>query len=190
MATITAEVIIEAPADAVWRVLAYQVRPRRRVGDCHSSTASAAVAANVGAPVPGRVCADVVRMVPEVEERVVAYDEANRTLTYEAQGVPKFIKTARNRWHVQAVDDRRSHVSFEGTLEPRGLIGRVMYSFLRLQLARLGPQFLNDFSTTSSTASHRPANNANSAPRSADAPWSAPSQCPGHVATPCLAFIA
>ncbi len=145
MATITAELIIEAAADAVWEVLAHQFD---RVGEwatvIPSSAASEGVAANIGAPVMGRVCATGVRIVPEIEERIVAYDEANRTLTYEGHGMPKFIKTARNRWHVQALDDRRSRVSVEATLEPCGIVGRLMYVFLRLQLARIGPQFLGD----------------------------------------------
>ncbi len=134
-----------APAGAVWEVLAHRFD---RVGEwasaIPSSTASADVSADVGAPVTGRLCAIGVRMVPEIEERIVAYDEANRTLTYEGRGMPKFIKTARNRWHVEALDDQRSRVSVEATLEPRGVIGRLMYVFLRLQLARIGPQFLND----------------------------------------------
>jgi len=83
-------------------------------------------------------------MVHQIEERIVAYDEASRTLTYEGHGMPKFIKTARNRLQVQPLGERRSRVRVEATLEPRGIIGRVMYAFLRLQLARIGPQFLND----------------------------------------------
>jgi hypothetical protein len=145
MATITAELIIEAPADEVWMVVGHQFE---RVGEwataIHASTASTDVTPDVGAPVTGRVCATGVRMVPEIEERIVAYDEATRTLAYEGRGMPKFIKTARNRWRVEALDDRRSRVTVEATLEPRGIIGHLMYVFLRLQLARIGPQFLND----------------------------------------------
>jgi len=145
MATITAERIIEAPADAVWEVIAHQFD---RVGEwataIPTSTASVGINANVGAPVMGRVCFTDVQMVPEVEERIVAYDEADRSLTYEGHGLPKFIKTARNNWHVEALGHRRSRVSLEATLEPRGILGRLMYVLLRLQLTRIGPQFLSD----------------------------------------------
>lgn len=84
------------------------------------------------------------KMVPEVEEHIIAYDETNRSLTYQGHGMPKFIKTARNRWHVEALGGRRSRVSLEATLESQGIFGRLMYVFLRLQLARVGPQFLSD----------------------------------------------
>lgn len=47
-------------------------------------------------------------------------------------------------WHVQALDDRRSRVSFEGTLEPSGSIGRVLFLLFRPWLARLGTQTLTD----------------------------------------------
>jgi len=145
MAIIRAEVTIEAPADEVWEVVAHQFD---RVADwataIPTSTSIAGVATRVDAPVKGRVCTTGVGMVPEVEERIVAYDEANRTLTYEGYGMPKFIKTARNRWQVEAIDDRRSRVSLEATLVPRGIIGGLMYLLLRIQLARIGPQFLSD----------------------------------------------
>lgn len=145
MANIADEVIIEAPADAVWEVLAHRFD---RIGEWASgvpaSTASAGVVSPVGAPVTGRVCSTGRRILSVVEERIVAYDEAKRTLTYEASGMPEFVKTARNRWHVQALDDRRSRVSFEGTLEPRGIFGRLLYVLLRPWLARLGTQTLND----------------------------------------------
>ncbi len=71
-------------------------------------------------------------------------DEAGRTLTYEGRGMPKFIRIARNRWQVHPLGDQRSRVTVEAMLEPRGVIGRLTYVFLRLQLARTGPQFLHD----------------------------------------------
>jgi hypothetical protein len=49
----------------------------------------------VDAPVAGRVCQTAVRLVPRVTETLVAYDEANHTLTYEASGMPAFVTTAR-----------------------------------------------------------------------------------------------
>jgi hypothetical protein len=145
VATITAEIIIQSPADAVWEVLAHQFE---RVGEwataIPSSTRSPHGNAHEGVAVTARICSTGVRMVHEIEERIVAYDEARRSLTYEGRGMPKFIKTARNRWQVQPLGDQRSRVTVEATLEPRGVIGRFMYVFLRLQLARIGPQFLDD----------------------------------------------
>lgn len=145
MTTISRDIIIAAPADAVWQVVAHQFD---RIGEwataITSSQPSTSLSGGVHAPVRGRACHTGIRLAPQVEERIVGYDEAGRTLTYEAVGPPKFLKSARNRWHVEAIDGQHSRVSIRATVEPRGIIGRVMYLMLRLQLAKTVPQFLQD----------------------------------------------
>ncbi len=145
MTTISRDIVIAAPAGAVWQVVAHQFD---RIGEwataIPSSRPSASAPGGVGAPVRGRVCHTGIRLAPQVEERIVSYDEAGRTLTYEAVRPPKFLKSARNRWHVEAIDGQHSRVSIRASVEPLGIIGRVMYLMLRLQLARTVPQFLHD----------------------------------------------
>jgi hypothetical protein len=55
--------------------------------------------------VAGRVCETVLPMVPAVEETILAYDEAGRTLTYAGAGLPRFVREARNQWSVISLDD-------------------------------------------------------------------------------------
>jgi len=52
--------------------------------------------------------------VPTVTETITAYDPACRTLTYQATaGMPAFVTTARNRWQVTPVADRRAQVTVD-----------------------------------------------------------------------------
>src|SRR6266545_3636152 len=108
MFELTRSVVVEAPAEAVWQVIADGFD---RIGQWATAIpASAAYPVPdpaTGAPVPGRVCRTGVALVPEVTETIVAFDDAGRSLTYEATaGMPAFVTLARNRWQVTAVGDR------------------------------------------------------------------------------------
>lgn len=145
MAILRAEVSIDAPAAAVWEVVAHQFD---RVGEwataIPSSTPAHTVTQGTGVPVAGRICRTGMALVPEVTERIVAYDEARRTLTYQGEGLPRVLGIPRNQWRVETVVDRRTRVSLEATLPVRGVVGRLMYLLLRRRLARAGAQLLDD----------------------------------------------
>jgi len=145
MRTLRAQAAFDAPATTVWDVVAHRFD---RVGDWATVIPASHPAPGeplvVGAPVAGRVCTTGIGLVPEVTERIVAYDEVRRTLTYEAEGLPRFIGAARNRWRVTALDDRRSRVDLDATLQVHGILGWVLYPLIRLQILRTTPRFLAD----------------------------------------------
>jgi hypothetical protein len=146
MFTLSSQMVIEAPADTVWRIVAHRFD---RIGDwaaaIDSSIAVTRGAGVVEAPVAGRVCRTGIRAVPEVTETVVEYDEAARTLTYEAtDGVPGFVALARNRWHVTALDGGRCLVAFVATVQVRGLVGQLARWWLLLRANRMGRQLFAD----------------------------------------------
>jgi hypothetical protein len=129
MARLSAQIIVEAPADAVWEVVG---RRFDRIGEWATaipgSLALPPSPSSPPAPVAGRVCATGVPFVPSVTEMLVAYDEAGRTLTYEAAGLPAFVTAARSTWTVTPLAPRRSRVTIEARIEtrgPLGLLGRV-----------------------------------------------------------------
>jgi hypothetical protein len=62
--------------------------------------------------------------VPRVTETIVAYGNTNRTLTYEASGMPAFVTTARNTSTVTPLDEHSSRVTIEARFDTRGLLGR------------------------------------------------------------------
>ena len=107
MPTLSRHLIVDAPADAVWEVIGHQFGrigawataiPRSAPIPAPTTSAAptrAAQSATSDAPVAGRVCHTGLRLVPQITERLVAYDDANRTLTYQAEQRPRFLKTAR-----------------------------------------------------------------------------------------------
>jgi Polyketide cyclase / dehydrase and lipid transport len=145
MPLLTSHIIIDAAAESVWEVVAHRFD---RIGDwataIPSSTATAEPSA-VGAPVAGRVCHTGLRQAPEVTETVMAYDNTDRTLTYQATaGLPAFIALARNQWQVTALDDGRTQVTFAAHVEVRGLLGRLAWWVLLLQVRYTGRHLLAD----------------------------------------------
>lgn len=101
------EIVIKADAETVWEVVAHRFD---RMGEWATAIEASAPLAGEptaeGAPVAGRVCQTGMRLVPEVTETIVVYDEVRRTLAYEAiAGLPGFVRQARNRWQVTPLDD-------------------------------------------------------------------------------------
>jgi carbon monoxide dehydrogenase subunit G len=135
MPKISTELAIDAPADAVWRVLGPGFA---RIGDW-------ATAIPASTPVPaGRVCATGLRMVPEVTETLVGYDDATRSLTYEASGMPAFVTTARNTWTVIPLGEHRCRVTVNARFDTRGLLGSLAGRLLLLQVGRTSRHLADD----------------------------------------------
>jgi hypothetical protein len=146
MVALTQTILVQAPAEAVWQAVAAGFD---RVGEwataIPASTACPVPGSVTGAPVPGRVCRTGMALVPEVTETIVAFDEAGRTLTYEATaGIPSFVTLARNRWQVTAVGEQRSRVTFAAELRVRGPLGWLARWWLLARVGRTGRFLLDD----------------------------------------------
>jgi hypothetical protein len=129
----------------VWEVVGHRFdRVAEWTGLVRSSCPLPGAPSVEGAKVAGRVCRTGIPMFPEVTERIVAYDEAARTLTYEAALLPPWLPSARNQWRVEEVDDTRTRVSLRAHVQTRGVLGRLAYLLLRVALARSGPRILRD----------------------------------------------
>src|SRR5689334_14738139 len=164
MPRISKELVIAAPADAVWQVLgpgfarigdwstaipASSALPV--AGDVPSGPADgprltlAGVAAGLDdAPVGGRICATGLQMVPVVTETLVAYDEISRRLTYEASGMPAFVTAARNTWTVIALGKQQCRVVLDAQFDTRGLLGMLARRLLLLQVGRTSRYLADD----------------------------------------------
>jgi hypothetical protein len=130
----SSHIIINAPAEAVWDTIGRQFD---RIGEWATAIpASAAVPQDVpgkptvtAAPVAGRVCDTGIRMLPHATEMIIAYSDSDRTLTYQATGMPAYVGVARNRWTITAVDQQRTQAAFEAVFAPprdsRAPAGRV-----------------------------------------------------------------
>ena len=143
---ISKQAIVNASADEIWRVIAHEFD---RIGSWATAVPASReaphAAAPAGCPVGGRTCQTTMARFPEVEERIVSYDEQGRTLTYEPErGMPGFVASARTTWQVVAIDDRRSQVSFTATVTTSGLAGPLMALAMRVQMHRAGAHGLDD----------------------------------------------
>ncbi|ROO52017.1 polyketide cyclase/dehydrase/lipid transport protein [Micromonospora sp. Llam0] len=149
MFSLTDHIIIDAPADQVWEVVAGRFD---RIGEWATAIpASAALPAApagtlpaVGAPVPGRVCHTGIALVPEATETIVEYDEAARSLTYQASGLPGFVTLARNRWQITALGPHRCRAEFQAQLQVRGALGKLARWWLLARVGRTGQHLLAD----------------------------------------------
>lgn len=151
------ELDVKAPADSVWEVVG---RRFDRIGEwataipasaaipTHAAPSPAATASNrlpaSTAPVAGRVCQTGVRLLPQVTETLIAYDEVNRTLTYEAGGMPAFVTIARNTWTVTPLDQRRTRVSLQAQFDTHGLLGRLARWAILAQVRRTSRYLAED----------------------------------------------
>ena len=142
---LSSETVIEASADRVWEIVGHQFA---RIGEwaaaIPASLANPPAAAVAGAPVAGRVCETGTRMFPHVDETIVSYDEAGRTLAYAGTGLPAFVGEARNQWSVVPLDEHRARVRVDAVITMRGVVGRLLAVPLRAWLAREGTKTLDD----------------------------------------------
>jgi ribosome-associated toxin RatA of RatAB toxin-antitoxin module len=146
MVSLANSIIIDAPADRVWEVVAGRFD---RIGEwataIPASGACPVAAPGTNAPVAARVCYTGVALVPEVTETIMAYDGAARTLTYEATaGMPAFVTTARNRWQVTDLGGGRTRVAYAAEMHVRGVLGRLARWWLLAQVGRTGRHMLAD----------------------------------------------
>jgi hypothetical protein len=148
MSALTHHIVIDAPADTVWEVLAGRFD---RIGDWASAIPASAPAtagpglADVPAPVAARVCETRIRALPRVTETIVGFDAANRTLTYQAtEGMPDFVTAARNTWTVTALSAIRCRVDIAAELVTHGILGRIARTMILARVLRDGRHLLDD----------------------------------------------
>jgi hypothetical protein len=99
--------------------------------------------------------------VPRVPETIVAYDNTNRTATYEASGMPAFVTTARNTWTVTPLNERRSSVTIEARFDTRSLLGRLDRWAILAQVGRTSRFLADDLRQYVEPARHPRASSGN-----------------------------
>ncbi len=120
---IVIETEINAPAETVWKILAHQF------ADIASWSSTVDQSAPIGmdevpsgmrvapeAPIPGR---ETKTKAATLREILVEYSDADRTLTFLGDGLPKVIPMASDRQTVEAIAADRCRVTFDVTMELR-----------------------------------------------------------------------
>ncbi|MEL6408455.1 MAG: SRPBCC family protein [Chloroflexota bacterium] len=129
-------ITINVPAEKAWHIVAHDFA---NIGDWSSGVAKSEN--NVKAHVPdeatvgGRVC--TVPGFGQIRETFTQYDARNMRFTYEAKGMPFFVKSAHNSWKIEAVDANTSRASFQVEMILLPVIGAVMSIPMRIQLTSL-----------------------------------------------------
>ena len=128
-----AEIMVGVPADQAWALVG------ERFGDIGTWAAPITRSSLDAATGPGAVRTCHVRgfgpaPAGVVHERLITFDAAGRSLSYEADGLPRFIAGAVNRWSVTAQGEGACTVRAHATLTLRGpmrLLGWLVRSRLR-----------------------------------------------------------
>jgi hypothetical protein len=160
MPILSTELVVAAPAEAVWDVVG---RRFDRIGEWATAIAAsqavpasndswatappaglAVVPAVPDAPVTGRICRTGLRLLPHVTELLVAYDDATRTLTYQASGLPAFVTIAENTWTVTTIDQHRTRVSLHARFDTRGPLGLLGRWVILAQVGRTSRHLAED----------------------------------------------
>jgi carbon monoxide dehydrogenase subunit G len=148
MSTLTRQIVIDAPADAVWEVIAGRFD---RVGEWATAIPASSLGVadpglvNLDAPIAARVCETGIRALPQVTETIVAFDANNRSLTYQATGgMPAFVAAARTTWTVTALSATRCRVDVAAEFATRGLLGRLARPVILARVLRDGRHLLHD----------------------------------------------
>jgi hypothetical protein len=144
MTAISMKITIAAPAEQVWELVGHHFdRVEEWASAVHASHALPGPPL-AGAPVAGRVCQTGLPVLKQVSERIVAYDESARMLTYQARLLPGLLPQAHNRWQVTPISATHSQVSTHATVQTHGILGAVLYALVRPYLRHAGRRFLRD----------------------------------------------
>lgn len=127
--------VVDAPLDAVWRVLGdfgTEHRWTKTLLSCERDTPDVRVGTSrictLPKPLMGR---------SKVRETLTEY-EPGRALAYDLEGAAGPFARAASRWSVDALRDGRTEVRVEGVFEPRGWIARaIVWPLARPFLVRL-----------------------------------------------------
>lgn len=132
---ISQHITVEAPAAQVWEF----------VGPGFAAVGDWASAIPRSEPTEeGRACTIAgAPGIDRIAERLTAYDDATRTLTYEADGMPWFVDGARNSWRIEAMGPTMSRVAFDAQLDVSG-VWLMIAPFFVLRIRMIGRRTLRE----------------------------------------------
>ncbi len=134
------ELIIAASANDVWHVVAHRFD---EIGVWATAIPESSINTEApppeGAEIGGRVCTTTLAGIPDVYETFTYYDEAGMKFGYEATaGLPFFVKSAENNWHVQSVGPNKSVVKTWAVVTFKKFPGLFFAPFFKWQISRIG----------------------------------------------------
>jgi len=118
---VQAEITVQVPADQAWALVGTQF------GQVAAWASPITASSLDGPPQSGAVRVCHIRgfgPVPPgvIRERLLSYDPAARSLSYQADGLPWYITCAVSRWQVRPADGGASAVSIRATMTLQPLL--------------------------------------------------------------------
>lgn len=134
---ITRTVVVAARADDLWAIAGEGFAAIDRWASTVTRSEPRGHAPDLGTPVEGRTCTVAMPGSDRFEERIVAFDPAAHTLTYEViSGLPDFVDRVVSTWAFEAVDPTTTQVSMTTDLTTRGFFGALARPILALHTRR------------------------------------------------------
>ncbi len=137
--TISKQITIDAPADAVWRVVAHDFHKADQwASSINQSTSREAGPTPDGCPLDsaGRACDT---SIGGITEQIVHYSEAQKRFGYQAKGdkMPFFVKNLVNNWQVTEQGSSRAQVNMKLNVDLMPVVGTIMGPMMKLQMSKL-----------------------------------------------------
>lgn len=134
---ITRYIIINAPVEKVWQVVAHDFDKVDEWSSGVSLSDVAEVTSSIDeADMAGRMCLTAYGKCYEIFE---SYDEQRHTFTYKAQfeKSPPGVKSARNTWRVEEISNSQTRFTMSVNTELNLIPGLLLQIPMRLQIPRV-----------------------------------------------------
>ena len=122
---VSSKILIDAPADTVWAVLAEDF------ANIHEWASGVTTSSPHGGPLTdigysGRICKINAPGFNDTTERILDYNKDELRITYQlVKGLPGFVKNAINDWKI-IPNEETSHVHTETSMLVSGVLGTLM----------------------------------------------------------------
>lgn len=135
------EIVINQAVAAVWAIVGDQF------GDAQLWASALIHTHGHGRAVSGQVCESRtcdIKGMGRIREKLLDFDPKRHSLKYEvAEGFPFFVERGVNRWTLTA-EGGSTRVQSTAEITTRGLVGRLMAPMMKMQMARLMRQSLEE----------------------------------------------
>ena len=141
MLQITESIEVNAPPSEVWRHLAKLDDVQHFVASVKRSVYSSERREGVGA---ARTCE--IKGFGKLVETITDWEEG-RTLTYEVEGMPAFVKHAQSTWTVEGKNQSQTIVTVRNVMQTRyGFLGKMMEQYaMKPRVTRLLGDAVREF---------------------------------------------
>lgn len=144
--------VLEHDAREVWAVVGERFGDLTWVGDVQSSELEGALEA--GAVRTCRFEPNMFSKTGVVRERLLTFDRATRSMSYQALGLTGIFEGAVNRWTVKEVGPGRSRVEMHATIHAGGVRAMLLLPLWPV-MRHMGRKTLNELATHLNEASER-----------------------------------